>query len=143
MKFPMRWRKRLRQWIAVLRLAHGEGVKIPWLGLLSAVLSGIVPRSVWRARMRRCMTCPLYSTVQPTGTTKGTDRLHLCKSSHPSFVGLGCHCAVNVAAASANPHGKGCYGRDLDDDLGWPAYDWPSRRAKWRAVICFILDIRY
>jgi hypothetical protein len=139
----MRWRKRIKQWVAVIRLAHGDKAKIPWVRMAFAVLTGIVPREVWRARMRRCMTCPLYSTVQPAGTTKRTDLLHLCKSTHPRFAGLGCHCAVNIAAVTANPYGQGCFGRTLNDTLGWGAYVWSSGWSKLRAVICFILDIRY
>lgn len=66
------------------------------------------------------------------GTTKATDRLHLCKSTHPDMLGIGCGCDVNMAALWAAPYaGKGCYGKTLADDIGWPAHidrrSWPRR----------------
>lgn len=108
----MRWRHRLKQWIAALRMAGVS--RVPWWGLVRAVLSGPVPRHVWRARLRYgCFQCPLYS--RPNG-------IHLCRSTHPDMMGIGCGCYLPFTALWANPHGKGCYGRDLDDSIGWPAY---------------------
>lgn len=79
------------------------------------------------------MRCPLYSTVQVKSGT-----LHLCRSTHPLFYGLGCHCAVNVAALTANPHGLGCIGRDIDPELGWGPHLWPNRRARVWSVVAFL-----
>ncbi len=130
-------RRRLKQWVEALRLA---GVRrVPWLGLVRAILSGPVPREVWRVRMRTCYECPLFSTVQMPGTTKRTDRLWLCKSTHPDMVGIGCGCALHYKALAAEPYQNGCFGRGLDPDLGWPAYrfrDWGERLG---CVIDFIM----
>lgn len=129
--------RRIRQWLFALRLA---GVKnVPWFGLVSAVFSGPVPRNIWRARLRYgCFKCPLYSSIQMPDTTKLTDRTHLCRSTHPDMLGVGCGCELNLTAMWANPHGKGCFGQDIDPDLGWPPYYWPSRWARVRAVIDFV-----
>lgn len=109
--------------------------RLPWLTMLLALLSGPVPRSVWRTRMRTCMACPLYSTVRGK-----SGKLYLCKSSHPAFSGLGCGCAVNVAALAAAPYPDGCYGRSLPLTLGlgWPAHVWPHWWSRHVAVIDFI-----
>lgn len=132
----MYWPRRLRQWLYALRLAGAA--KVPWFGMLQALLSGPVPREVWRNRMRYgCFVCPLYSSVQMPGTTKRTDRLHLCKSTHPQMLGVGCHCAVNIVALTADPYGKaGCFGRNLDPELGWPVY--VDHRSKRQAFIDFL-----
>lgn len=135
----MNWRKRFKQWLLALRLEKLSAGKLPWLTMLMAIFSGVVPRLVWRERMRICMKCDFYSTVQSHGTYKKTDRLHLCKSSHPSMLGAGCHCAVNISALSSNPYGDGCYGRNLDKSIGWPSYTWPSRLDKCKSVIDFLL----
>lgn len=130
----MRWHRRIREWIAVLRLTQGEGTKIPWFGLVRAVLSGPVPRTVWRQRIRYgCYQCPVY------------DRgIHRCRNPLPGYEGTGCGCYLPFSALSAAPYPKGCWAKEVDDEeLGWTAYRWPSRWAKLRAVICFILDIRY
>lgn len=124
------WPRRLKQWLVALRLAGVS--RVPWWGLVQAVMSGPVPRTVWRERMRTCMTCDLYSTHQMEGTTKRTDRLHLCKSNHPQLLGIGCHCAVNIVALTADPYRRaGCFGRNLAPEIGWPAYvdtrSWPRR----------------
>lgn len=134
----MNWSKRFRQWLLVLQLEHRSGGRLPWLTMLMAILSGVVPRRVWRSRMRTCMTCDLYSTVQPQGTTKRTERLHLCKSGHPAMLGAGCHCAVNILALTANPYGAGCIGRNIDASLGWGPHVWASRWARYKSVIDFL-----
>lgn len=131
-------RHRFRQWLQALELERRTAGRLPWLTMVMAVLSGPVPRQVWRARMRTCMTCDLYSTVQVEGTSKRTDRLHLCKSTHPDMLGAGCHCAVNVLAMTANPYGKGCIGQNIAPDLGWPAYQHPSVWARLWAPIRFL-----
>jgi hypothetical protein len=130
----MRWRKRIKQWIAVLRQTHGEGVKIPWWGLVLAVWSGPVPRQVWRARIRYgCYQCPVYNR-----------ELRRCRPDLPGYEEVGCGCYLPFSALTAQPYPKGCWAKQVDDpELGWAAYVWPSRWHKWRAVICFILDIRY
>jgi len=125
----MNWRKRLRQWVAALRMA---GVRnVPWLGLISAILSGPVPRSVWRARMRTCMKCPLYS--KPEGVL-------ICRSTHPDMLGLGCSCYLPFTAMTAKAYENGCFGRDLEDTLGWPNYAWPKPSEQLK-LLTMIRDI--
>lgn len=137
-------RKRRRQWLAALRLEQRSAGRLPWLTMFLALLSGPVPKPVWVGRLRTCMKCPLYSTHQLPGTTKRTDRLHLCKSVYPGFEGLGCHCPVNVSAMTAEPYPGGCWVRAQgDQSMGWGAYRWPSWMAKLRAIVRFILDIRF
>ena len=132
----MNWPRRLRQWIKALRMAGVS--RVPWWGMVQALLSGPVPRSVWRQRLRYgCFACPLYSSVQMPGTTKKTDRLHLCKSTHPQMLGVGCHCAVNIVALTADPYGKaGCFGRNLDEEMGWPVHQ--DNRRWWRRNLDFL-----
>lgn len=134
--------KRFRQWFYALRLAGAAHV--PWFGLLQAILSGPVPRKIWRARLRYgCFKCPLYSSVQIPGTKKRTDRLHLCRSTHPDMLGVGCGCDLHMTSLWANPHGAGCYGQDLDPDLGWPPYYWPSRWTRIKSTLDFIFNRRH
>ena len=123
MNFP----RRLRQWVTALRLA---GIThVPWLGLVRAVLSGPVPRRVWRQRLRYgCFQCPLYSKV---------NGVHLCRSSHPDMMGIGCGCYLPFLALWAAPYAHGCYGKTLVDDIGWPVYRDP--RGRLRAVLDFLL----
>lgn len=139
----MNYKRRIPQWIEALKLDDRTAGSLPWLTMFRAVLSGVVPRKVWHTRMRTCMTCDLYSTVQMKGTTKRTDKLHLCKSSHPAMLGAGCHCAVNILALTANPYGFGCIGRTIAPDIGWPAYVWPSRWARIKATLAFLLNRQY
>lgn len=124
----MSWGLRLRQWIAALRLA---GVaKVPWLGLLRAILSGPVPRRVWRQRLRYgCFQCPLYSKV---------NGVMLCRSSHPDMLGIGCGCYLPFLAMAAAPYPKGCFGKTLADDIGWPLYQHPSVWARLLAPLRFL-----
>lgn len=135
----MNWRRRIPQWIEALRLA---GVRnVPWFGLVRAVWSGPVPRAVWRERLRYgCFRCPLYSSVQMPGTTKKTDRVALCRSTHPAFMGLGCNCYLPFLAMAAEPHPEGCFGKTLPLTLGlgWGPHIWPSRWARVRSVIDFL-----
>lgn len=135
----MKWARRIPQWLAALRIA---GVRnVPWFGLLRAVLSGPVPRAVWRERLRfGCFQCPLYSSVQMPGTIKRSDRSHLCRSTHPQFSGLGCGCDVHMSALWAEPHPGGCYGRTLPLTLGlgWPAYVWPHWWSRYFAILAFL-----
>lgn len=124
----MNWGRRIRQWLAALRMA---GVtRVPWLGLLRAILSGPVPRRVWRQRLRYgCFQCPLYSKI---------DGIPVCRSSHPDMLGIGCGCYLPFLAMSAEPYRGGCFGRTLVDDIGWPAYRHPSFRARLLAPIRFL-----
>lgn len=104
-------RKRLRQWIDLLRHEYGAGYRIPWLGLLWAILSGTVPKSVWVARMRICHKCPVFS---------GKERLACQSPINPEW---GCHCFVPYAALTAEPYKGGCWGwAATNGELGWPAY---------------------
>lgn len=104
-------RKRIKQWIALLRHEHGAHRRIPWLGLLRAVGSGTVPRSVWRDRMRTCHNCPLFS---------GKDRLACRSLINPD---LGCGCYVPFTALTAEPYEGGCWGwAYTNGQIGWPAY---------------------
>lgn len=131
-------RRRIKQWLVALRLA---GVtRVPWLGMAMAVLGGPVPRAVWRQRMRHgCFQCPLWSSVQMPGTTKGTDRVHLCKSTHPDMLGMGCNCYLPFLAWWTEPYPGGCVGQSIDPSLGWGAYRYPSLWAQLRGVLDFIL----
>lgn len=130
-RLPLLSPRRLRQWIEALKLA---GItKVPWLGLVRAVLSGPVPRKVWRARMRACLQCPLFSVEH---TAAG--RVHLCRSNHPDMMGVGCGCYLPFLAMAATPYPDGCFGREIDPDLGWGVHHWPSRGARLMAVIDFL-----
>lgn len=122
--------KRLKQWFYALRLAGVS--QVPWFGLLQAILSGPVPRKIWRARLRYgCFKCPLYSK---------DNGVMLCKSSHPDMLGLGCGCYLPFTALWANPEGAGCFGQSIDLDLGWPPYYWPSRWARIKSTLDFIFN---
>lgn len=129
----MNWKRRYRQWRHVLEREGRSGGRVPWLTMVLAVLSGPVPRSVWRARMRTCANCPLYSVVESS-----TGRLPVCRSTHPAMRGQGCGCYLPFTALTANPYGHGCYGRLLDSELGWPAHVFRSRLAEAWAVIDFL-----
>lgn len=112
----MRWRKRIPEWLGALREEKRTAGRYPVLKLIRPVLQGTVPRAVWRQRMRTCQTCPLFRR-----------ELHLCKSTHPAFLGLGCHCSVFMIALFPNPNGDGCFGHThVPGGLGWPRY-----RMRW------------
>ena len=117
--------RRLRQWIKALRMA---GVThVPWWGLVRAVASGPVPRTVWRNRLRYgCFQCPLYSKI---------DGVHLCRSTHPDMMGAGCGCYLPFLALWAAPYEHGCYGKELEADIGWPVYH--DTRGRLRAFLDF------
>jgi len=98
--------------------------RFPVLKLIRTVLQGTVPRKVWRARMRCCQTCPLFRK-----------ELHLCKSTHRSFLGLGCHCSVFTIALFPNPNGAGCFGNThVPGRIGWPAYKMGFLERVWSPI---------
>lgn len=128
----LHWGKRIAEWRVVL--AH-KGVKVSILALVRAVLSGPVPPEVWRARMRVCLRCPVYD-----------HELKAChKVIHDSIYHrvLGCFCYVVFLALTAVPYSPngGCWARELSPTEGWPAYRFPSRWAKVRAVWRFVFSI--
>lgn len=117
--------RRIKQWIEALRMA---GVtRVPWWGMVTALLSGPAPREVWRRRMRTCMTCPLYS--RPSGVP-------LCRSTHPQMLGVGCGCYLPFKALAAAPYPAGCFGRGLDEEIGWPVHS--DNRRWWRRILDFV-----
>lgn len=123
----MNWTRRLREWLKAIRMA-GYG-NVPWWGLVLALWSGPVSRTVWRQRIRTCLRCPLYS--KPGGVM-------LCQSTHPKMYGVGCRCYIPFKALTAAPHEAGCFGRMLMPDLGWPAYRHPSLWARLWAPVRFL-----
>lgn len=130
--------KRLREWIGVLRWAHGRQVSIPWSKMLVAILSGPVPRSVWRSRIRTCWKCPLFrrELVDP----KRRLFIRACSSTHPDFVGLGCQCNTTMLALWAEPYPRGCIARFWGEmEMGWGAYRFPTRWRRFWAPVRFLL----
>ena len=81
--------------------------------------------------MRTCLTCDLCSRE---------NGVLLCKSTHPDMLGVGCGCYLPYTAMWANPYPPGgCYGRSLDPDLGWPAYEFKDCGERLANVLDFIL----
>lgn len=112
----MNWRRRIPEWTAALREERRTAGRVPWWTMVKTVLKGTVPRRVWQTRLRTCLQCPMYRK-----------HLNLCKSEHPQFLGLGCHCVVWAAAMFPNPHGNGCFAYNGEEgSLGWPRY-----RMRW------------
>lgn len=124
----LNWTKRLTQWAVVVRWSRGKDGRVPWMNMLLAILSGPVPRSVWRQRIRTCLHCPLY---------RGD--LRACSSTHPDFMGLGCHCNTTMLALFAEPYPGGCIAKYWGDEtIGWAAYRFPSIWHRIAAPIRFI-----
>lgn len=125
------WHRRLREWRTVV---WKERASLSAPRLLRAILSGPVPREVWRRRMRTCGKCPIHARqlIRVNGVLTWVG-LHACRYDHGGAK-LGCGCLTTAVALTANPYGKGCWGHSVTDDEGWPAHHWPSRWAKWRAV---------
>lgn len=123
----MNWLFRLAQWVIAL---HYAKQRVPWFGMLLAILSGPVPRGVWRSRMRYgCYQCPLFNK----------DRL-TCRGVFPPYDKHGCDCYLPLASLTASPYAGGCYGRaKFGGDFGWGAYVFPSRRARFLAPFRFML----
>lgn len=122
----MNWPLRLAQWVIALHVARQ---RVPWLGLLRAILSGPVPRAVWRRRLRYgCFQCPLFNRERLT-----------CRGVPKQVRHLGCDCYVVFSAMTAEPYEGGCWGRAaLGGDFGWGAVRIPW----WRrplAVVRFVL----
>lgn len=125
----MNWRKRIPEWLAVIRWNAGRNVPIPWLHMLAVILGGPVPRAVWRSRIRTCLRCPLYRAD-----------LRACSSIHPEHLGLGCGCHCPVTCLFAEPYKGGCIARSWGEtEMGWPAYRYPSIWHRLWAPIRFLL----
>jgi hypothetical protein len=128
------YRKRLRHWLTVvLRFCNAE----PWYRrgvalstavwrMLVAIASGPVPADVWRDRIRKCGRCPVRSD----------DWVCFRRTEHGQ--NLGCRCDLTFLCMSAAPYPKGCWAHEITEHEGWPAYRYPSRRAKLRAFWRFI-----
>lgn len=129
------WHRRLREWRTVVWKERAS-LSVP--RLVRAVLSGPVPREVWRRRMRTCLNCPIHARwmIRVNGVVTWTG-LHACRTAHDGAP-LGCGCLTTAVALTANPYGGGCWAASLTPDMGWPAYFWYSRRAKWRAIVGMI-----
>jgi len=125
----MNWRRRFPEWLAALREEKRTAGRLPWLTFARAILTGTVPRRVWCARMRTCLTCPMYRK-----------ELHLCKSTHPAFEGLGCRCVTWATAMFANPKGNGCFAKTElpDGPFGWGPYQFKSRWERWTSPLRFV-----
>lgn len=127
----MNWRLRFREWLTALATARRTAGKIPWLTLVLALLSGIVPRRVWRSRIRRCFTCPLF--------TKDGFR---CRGAIKAFEVWGCDCYIPFSALTAEPYEGGCYGRaKFSGEFGWGAYKYPWYAIRLLPLLPIVFDI--
>jgi hypothetical protein len=129
----MNLRKRIPQWTQSVRREHGRGARIPWLGMIRALLSGPVPKAVFMHRLSVCRKCPVF------------DRKRLvCRSTLPGYEYAGCGCLLQFSALAAAPYPRGCWLAEATDGRGgWPAYVWPSRWAKLRSTLYFLIGRRY
>ena len=131
-------RKRLRQWCHVLSLVSAGA---PWywrawafcvagFKMTRAVLSGPVPREVWRHRMRVCAKCPVYDRVS-----------RACMKKQPSGITLGCGCFTPFQALTAAPYKEGCWARAIGVvDEGWPAHRYSSLANRILTIVRFIVS---
>lgn len=126
----MNWRRRIPQWMLLVEAESSKGSRLGLaLKMLRAILSGPVPRRVWRRRMRKgCFKCPIYNPV-----TKA------CRPIHPEFKHLGCGCYTPFSALWARPYRNGCWGRDHMENIGWPAYFHANRWAQFVAIMRFLV----
>lgn len=125
-------RKRITQWIEAIRRASGAGAHIPWLGMVRAFLSGPVPRRVWFHRLSVCRKCPVFNRSG-----------WICRSPLHGYENTGCGCFIPFSALSAAPYPQGCWIAEASENqAGWPAYVFPSRWAKLRAVLRFAFKLR-
>ena len=70
---------------------------------------GVVGRGVWRARVRICWRCPVYSRRARQCRLVDGDRW------------LGCGCYVPFMALVRAPYRRGCWWREwVGEDGGWP-----------------------
>jgi hypothetical protein len=121
----MNWKLRLKQWRSAVAAA-GNKASIP--KMLKSLIDGIVPRTVWRQRMRTCARCPIYD---PRGK--------VCKSPYPGEEHLGCGCFTPFSALTTEPYAGGCWGRAaFGGDFGWGAYHIPSRWARFLSIFRFL-----
>jgi hypothetical protein len=126
------WHRRISEWRTVF---WKERANVSVRGLLRAILSGPVPREVWRRRMRYgCGRCPIHARklIRVDGVLTWTG-LHACRAEYGD-VKLGCGCLTTAVALSANPYGDGCWAHSIDTNEGWSAYLFTGRWAKVRAV---------
>jgi hypothetical protein len=124
------WGTRITEW---RRVMTQKGVKVSIVSLARAVLSGPVPADVWRDRMRVCLRCPIFNQE-----LKACHRRIEDGGYHRD---LGCRCYTPFLALTAVPYSKtgGCWAREITVHEGWPAYLFPSRLEKLRAVARFVL----
>jgi hypothetical protein len=104
-----------------------KDVKVSWLTLVRALLTGPVPAHVWRTRVYTCLRCELYNR-----------ELKACFKRLSDGRTVGCGCYIPLKAFTANPYGDGCWGHSLTSNIGWPKYVFASTQAKWLAVWRFV-----
>lgn len=129
------WPKRISNWRLVL--VHGAADAPLWWRLryytvsawkmARALASGPVPDDVWRDRMRVCLRCPVLDRETMA-----------CRRVLQSGQILGCQCYTPFLALTAAPHPAGCWARSITEHEGWPSFQYPSTRAKARAVLGFV-----
>jgi hypothetical protein len=130
-KDEVNWPYRIGQWLVALHFARQRA---PWWRMIRALMSGTVPRSVWRERMRYgCYQCPVFNKERLT-----------CRGAVPQVSRLGCDCFIPLLALTAEPYisseGSGCWGRAaLGGEFGWGAYKFPTRGARLVSPIRFLL----
>lgn len=124
----MNWRKRFAQWEAALIRAQRTAGPLPWWTMIRAILGGVVPRSVWRARMRYgCAQCPVYDGVRK-----------VCRGVVAPYDTMGCFCYTPLEALTAEPYPGGCWGAAQFGPFGWEAYPM-GRLERWYSPIRFLL----
>jgi hypothetical protein len=103
--YPLHLR-RLTEW---RRAVVSAGRTLSWWAMARALLSGTVPRAIWRQRIRVCGKCPVYRPETRT-----------CGGSEPR---MGCGCYVPFKALAAEPYPGGCWVRSIGvANEGWPAW---------------------
>lgn len=122
----LHWRKRLGTWARHIRAQRG---RVPWVKMALGLLSGPVPAEVWRSRIRTCARCPVKSP-----------EAWVCRRELSDGRVIGCSCDLVMKCLTAAPYARGCYARMLSETEGWPAYVFPTRWAKIRAVWRFIVS---
>lgn len=124
----MNWSRRFPEWLAALREEQRTAGRVPWLTMARAVMSGVVPRRVWRQRIRTCYACPVFNKEMLT-----------CRGVPAQIAHLGCGCYVPFEALSAEPYVGGCWGRaSIGDTFGWGAYRMRWWERPW-SVVRFVL----